>query len=121
MRSVLSIAVLLCSVAVTEAEEAYKNTEQQFGTCVGSQMREVFARGGKKMITPNLLDELLKQKCGFLEERAQNEFIDYLDRQVGRALSPKEKTETVIDIMMWGSISPSQVRRLAVDKYRSLE
>jgi hypothetical protein len=82
MRSFLAVALICCSTTIAFGEEAYEQTANELGRCQGLVVRSVFDAG--RRITPDAVDDLLKQKCGDLEERQEKEFLDFVSRQFGR-------------------------------------
>jgi len=118
MRSLLTVAIICCSALAARCEEAYVNTQNQLGTCLGLQIREFVPTG--TAISPVELNEILKQKCGFLEDRARQEFGDFIHRQLGRKLSDKEQAETDLRIYMEVLSPPQEPRRMLIDAYEAI-
>jgi hypothetical protein len=116
MRSLLTVAIICCSTLAARCEEAYMNTKNQLVTCLGLQAREFLAPGATA-ISPVVLNEILKQKCGFLEDRAREDFSNFIGRQLGRRLSDKEQAETVLKIYMEVLMPPQGFRQMLVEGY----
>jgi hypothetical protein len=82
MRSFL-VAVVLCgSTTAGYTEEAYLFTGRSFGACVGMQLRV-------KYDPPEMIREVIKQKCGKQEEQEQEQFSDFIAAHVGATLTPE--------------------------------
>lgn len=121
MRSILVLVLICTSIHLAKADEAYKRTLGQLANCLGLQVREAFELGGRQIISPDVLEIMVKKKCGYLEDQANEEFLAFVDQQVGRAMPPKEKAEAMLKITLWQKVSsPSTLHRLAVDAYRGI-
>jgi hypothetical protein len=49
---------------------------------------------------PRKSNAILKEKCGYLEEKQEKEFSAYIARQLSRTLTVKEQAETVFKIQL---------------------
>jgi hypothetical protein len=75
----------------------------------------VRAVGGSR-IPAEAMDIYLKQKCGHLEQQEQDEFFNFLRRQIGRTLT----AETVAMIVAREIASPRDLRRVVVEAYKTV-
>ena len=117
MRFVLAMALICGSAIVAKGEEAYLSTQGQLGTCLGGEVRSVVV--SKIKISAEALDAMLKEKCGFLEDRAISEFSDFVFRQLSRTLSEKEQAALGLKIMLEIDFSPHEMRHKVVEVYSS--
>jgi hypothetical protein len=121
MRFILAITAL-CVVTVSCAcgEEAYESTANELAACIGREMKPLLTPGSR-IISPDAVDALLKQKCGYLEEQQEKEFIDYINRQLNRSLTDKERTLTAMSVAaeLLNSHTRGGLRRMSVEAYKS--
>jgi hypothetical protein len=119
MRYPLVAAVICGSTLIAKGEEAYLKTAGQLSTCIGLEIRSLL---GKKVITPEALDGLLTQKCGFLEEREEDEFFNFISgRLFDRTLTETERAEAMARIIAEILVSHTRggMRRTVVEAYRA--
>jgi hypothetical protein len=119
MRSFLAVALICCSTTIAFGEEAYQQTANELGRCQGLVARSIIDAG--RRIAPDTVDDLLKQKCGDLEEREEKEFLDFVSRQLGRTLTDEERAETFMRIVaeLLTDHTRGGMRRSLVDAYKS--
>jgi hypothetical protein len=120
MQFLLLVAVMCISTITAFSEEVYLGTSKELGDCLGQQMRRVVGPGSR-IISPDALDDLLEQKCGYLEEREEKEFINYVESRIGHLMTDKEKAETELAIISELLMSHTRggLRRVAVQAYKS--
>ncbi|MGY4399235.1 hypothetical protein [Bradyrhizobium sp. USDA 3315] len=106
MRYVLAVAFLYATATASFAEEAYLLTAQAFGTCVGTQMRFRYD-------PPERIAEVIKQRCGKLEEQEQAQFADFLRSHVGEVFT----AELAFQITAHTIASLPRMREGAVEAY----
>jgi len=85
MRAIFAAMVLSASTAMAFGEEAYTITGKAYGACVGTQMR-------LKCNPPERIDEVIKEKCGRLEEQEEEQFEeeqfnDFLRGHIGETFT----------------------------------
>jgi len=77
MRSIW-VVVAICAATVSayseEGEEAYQRTARALGACLHQQSQMIFTPGSR-IISADAYDDLLKEKCGYLEEQHEEEFF----------------------------------------------
>ncbi|MGL3210944.1 hypothetical protein [Bradyrhizobium sp. BR 1433] len=107
MRSILT-ATLLCfaAAATAEAEEPYLLTGKAYGACIGTQMRF-------KYDPPQMIREVIQQKCGKLEEQETEQFADFIVAHVGQTLTAE--LAAIITVHMIAS--PQKLREGAIEAY----
>lgn len=120
MRARLAVIAISVSISNAFGEEAYQRTASLLSTCIGEQMR-LKVRPGNPIIPAEALDDHLKQKCSFLEERQEEEFIDFLRKRLLRKQTEKEQAETAIIIIgeLLTSHTRGGIRRTVVEAYKS--
>jgi hypothetical protein len=101
-------------------EEAYLSTSRLLGACMGSETRQ-FVAPGSRVISPDAVDALPQRKCGYLEEKQEKEFFDYIQRQLSRTLTFEEQAETAMRIVseLLASHTRGGLRRPLVEAYKS--
>jgi hypothetical protein len=115
VRFILAI-LLLCSATVwADGEEAYLAVQSQLGACLGVELRSVVSSNVK--ITLEELDAILRERCGPLEDRAIQEFGTFLDRQLTRTRSSKERAALATKILLEIELSPHELRRKVEEVY----
>ena len=121
MRPILVITAL-CVATVSSAygEEAYESTANELAACIAREMKPLLTPGSR-IISPDAVDGLLKQKCGYLEEKQEKEFIAYINRQLSRSLTDKERTLTAMSVAdeLLNSHTRGGQRRMSVEAYKS--
>jgi hypothetical protein len=78
---------------------------------------------GSRIISPDRLDALLKEKCGYLEEQQEKEFFEFIyQRLFSGDPTPKEKAELIMTIEAEMLISHTRggPRRQLVEAYKSV-
>jgi hypothetical protein len=73
MRAILAITALCLATVSAFGEEAYESTAKVLGACIGLEMRQILTPGSRIM-SPDAVDNLLKEKCGYLEESKKRNF-----------------------------------------------
>jgi hypothetical protein len=118
MRSTWAVMFVCLSTINASSEEAYQRTNNALGTCIGEQMRPL-VKPGSPVRSPQAIDELLKQTCGHLEEKAEREFFEYLGARVGRRQTDAEQAEMMMSIIAQMKISHTRggMRRTMVEAY----
>jgi hypothetical protein len=106
MRSILAVVALSASTTVAVAEETYLLTGQAFGACVGTQM-------SFKFNPPELIAQVLKEKCGKLEAQEREQFSDFLTAHVGETFT----AELAFTIIAHDLASLQKLREDAVEAY----
>ena len=119
MPFLLSVALILGSTLVALGEEAYQQTKKAIGVCIGLTVRP-FVQPGSPKVSPEALDNYLKQECGHLEDQASDEFLVYLSQRIGRPMTDKQKAWILTEIKFEMMAPPTWPRRMAVDAYRSV-
>ncbi len=110
-------ALLLIYIWSTQgvlADEPYLDVQKSLGTCLGTHMRLAINNSNSRALSPETLDAYLSDKCGHLEQKANDEFSIFLGRQVGKPLT----AEIAFQIELQLTLPPRELRRLAVDAYK---
>jgi len=66
------------------------------------------------------MDQYLLLRCGYLEERQEKEFMDFIKSRLARPLNPKEQAELTLTIFSELLIEHTRggLRRSVVDIYK---
>lgn len=106
MRAILAVLALGFSTTPALSEEAYQLTRNAYGACVGTQMRV-------KYDPPERISEVIKEKCGKLEQQEEEQFSDFVREHVGQILT----AELALTITLHNIVSLSKVREGAIEAY----
>jgi hypothetical protein len=108
MRFILAVAAICGSTTVAYGEKPYLATGKAYAACVGEQMRFVYN-------PPEMIRDVIKIKCGKLEELERDQFFDFIRDQVDKVLS----AETAFEITVHMLASPQVLREGAIEAYLS--
>ena len=117
MRSILAVTAICVSTVGAFGAEAYLETGKLLGTCLGTELRKV----GGASASVEVMDAYLQLKCGFLEERQEKEFFDFLRDRLFRPLNDKERAELGVAILAEMLISHTRggMRRTLLEAYKT--
>jgi hypothetical protein len=84
-------------------------------------MREILIPGNR-ILSPDAVDNRLREKCGYLEEKHEKEFFGYISRQLSRTLTIKEQAEIGMRIQIDWLLHHTRggFRRSSVESYKSV-
>jgi hypothetical protein len=106
MRFILAVTAIFASTTVALSEESYLATGNAFGACVGEQMRFAYN-------PPGMVRDVIKLKCGKLEELERDQFADFIRNQIDHTFT----AETAATMMVHLIASPQKLREDAIDAY----
>lgn len=117
MRSLLVAVIIFGSTAGALGEEAYEQTRKMLAECLAYELK---ATAGSK-VPAEVMDRYLQQKCGYLEERDEKEFIAFFQQRIMEVETPKERVELGITLIaeMLAYHTRGGMRRTIVEAYRS--
>ena len=113
----LFAAALICgSTIICFAEEPYLETGKLLGACLGTELKKT----GGSHVPAEVMDQYLLLRCGYLEEREEKEFMDFISSRLARPLNPKEQAELSLIIISELLIEHTRggLRRTVVDVYK---
>ena len=116
IRAVFAAAIICGSTMTSFAGEAYLETGKLLAACLGEELKKT---GGSHAPTETM-DKYLLLRCGYLEERREKEFMDFVKSRLARPLNAKERAELVLTILSELLIEHTRggLRRSVVDIYK---
>lgn len=109
MRSFLATLLIAMTSVNCSAEELYQQTLKHLGSCYAPEL-------SVKWSPPERIRERLKEKCGALENKVQEQFLDFVANQVGKPLTP----QAAFMISAYVIASPDKQRKSMEDAYISV-
>lgn len=89
------------------AEDAYTLAANEWGTCVGEQMRYRYP--------PSItIADVIQVRCGKLQKKEQDEFSKFVTGQIGKVLT----AETAFKIVIHATVSPAAILPGMIDAYK---
>jgi hypothetical protein len=113
----IAAAVIICGSTMTSfSDEAYVETGKLLGGCLGQELK----KAGGSYAPAETMDQYLLLRCGYLEERQEKEFMDFLQARLARPLNSKEQAELAATIFAELLVEHTRggLRRALVDIYK---